>query len=146
MTRWSLCGLIIHLANKALDYGQRAIKSEKDFRSLHFSDATYFPGPFKLPYPVQRLVVDELKEGNLLLEEEKEGREIKDGITCDCLFWQKYQLPCRHLWLSHHIFDLGFREETAWIPFVRMWEESGYEIYEGMTMLKSGTPFPPCGV
>ncbi len=25
------------------------------------------------------------------------------------------------------------REETAWIPFVRMWEESGYEIYEGMT-------------
>ncbi len=108
MTRWSLCGLIIHLANKALDYDQRAIKSEKDFRSLHFSDATYFPGPFKLPYPVQRLVVDELKEGNLLLEEEKEGREIKDEITCDCLFWQKYQLPCRHLWLSHHIFDLGF--------------------------------------
>lgn len=84
MTRWSLCGLVIYLSNKALDYGQRA---GKDFRSFHFSDASYFPGLLKLPYPVQRLVVDELKEGNLLLEEGKEGRKIKDEITCDCLFW-----------------------------------------------------------
>lgn len=75
MTRWSLCGLVIHLANEALDCDQHAIKSEKDFRSLHFSDATYFPGPFKLPYPVQRLVIDKLKEGNLLLERKRRSRD-----------------------------------------------------------------------
>ncbi len=62
---------------KAVDYDQRAIKAEKDFRSLHFSDAVYFPKLLKLLYPVQHLVVDKLKEGNLLLEEGKEGREIK---------------------------------------------------------------------
>ena len=50
MTRWSFCGLIIHLSNKALDYDQRAVKAEKDFRSLHFSNASYFPGPLKLPF------------------------------------------------------------------------------------------------
>lgn len=88
MTRWSLCDrVIIHLSNKALDYDQGAIKAEKDLRSLHFSDASYFPGLLKLPYPVQRLVVDELKKENLLLEEGKEGREIKDEITCDCFFF-----------------------------------------------------------
>ena len=33
MTKWSLCGLIIQLSNKALDYDQRAVKAEKDFLS-----------------------------------------------------------------------------------------------------------------
>lgn len=70
------------------------INAEKDFSSLHFFDAAYFPGLLRLPYSVQCLVVDELKDGNVLLEEGEKGRQIKDEITCDYLFWQKYKRHC----------------------------------------------------
>ena len=65
MTKWLLCGLIIHLSNKVLDYDQRAVKAKKKFCSFYFLDTLYFLRLLELFYPVQHLVVDKLKEGNL---------------------------------------------------------------------------------
>ncbi|KAK9349806.1 hypothetical protein V1523DRAFT_356425 [Lipomyces doorenjongii] len=52
-----------------------------------------------------------------------------NNVTCDCLFFRKYFLPCRHIFLSDMSYDILTREQ--WQDFAFMFEDSGYEIYEG---------------
>lgn len=39
-----------------------------------------------------------------------EGEE-QDRITCDCLFYRKWILPCRHLWQAERLWGNVLREE-----------------------------------
>jgi hypothetical protein len=49
--------------------------------------------------------------------------------VCICLFFQKWQLPCRHIWQHHVLF--GSLTATMMETWVWMWEDGGYEHYEG---------------
>ena len=132
MTRWSLLGFIERLANTATQWDRKAAKVEMDFRSLHLSDTAFFPGMRKLPYPVQQLVLGQLQRGNELLAEGANPRPLSDELECDCLFFRQYQLPCAHMWQQEHLFGEVLADEEVWNRFVFMFEDCGFEIYEGM--------------
>ena len=51
--------------------------------------------------------------------------------SCTCLFFQQWQLPCRHIWQHHRLF--GVLTPEALEAFTFAWDEGGYEIYEGIT-------------
>ncbi len=58
------------------------------------------------PYPVQLLIVSEMNKAEEEAEEGKLPRQgLDDEITCACLFYRRYQLPCAHILRHHMIFD-----------------------------------------
>lgn len=85
----------------------------------------------KRPYPVQKLMADEMEYA----EEELGGelRDLEDDVQCDCLFYLKYQLLCRHIWNWHLCY--GYLKQQQFEEWIRMWEddECGYDVYFGMT-------------
>ena len=86
----------------------------------------------KLPYPVQQLVLHELHRGNELAAEGAETPALSDEPECDCLFFRQYQLPCCHMWMQENWFGGVLSDEKVWDQFAFMFEEAGFEIYEGM--------------
>lgn len=96
MLTWSFCRTVRHIANIAHDYDKRAEKvAAAEWMSGQYSDSALCPSMDKLPGSLQRLVLHEREEAELLIQE---GQDPKDSeqVACDCLFWQQYQLPCRH--------------------------------------------------
>ena len=56
------------------------------------------------------------------------------GLTtpnCHCLFRNRYLLPCRHLFHEHIYGNAKLLTVDVWKVFQGMFEECGYEIYEG---------------
>lgn len=105
MSKWTFSGIICHIANKALDYDQRAKLAAKQFRTYQLSDVALYLGLAKLPHPAQKLTIIELARAHEIIEEgERPEKPLKDDVACDCLFWRRYCLPCRHIWLQDHIF------------------------------------------
>lgn len=97
MLTWSLRGIIRHLADIAHSYDKRSEKAAEEWMSGNYSDSVLYPGLNKLPGPLQLLILREREEGLLLLQEGRDPRDFSKEFNCDCLFWQQYQLPCRHL-------------------------------------------------
>lgn len=54
---------------------------------------------------------------------------LLEGGHCDCKFYRAYQIPCCHVFTA--IQDDGF--EPDWEAYYFMWEDCGFETYEGMT-------------
>ena len=133
MTRWSLQGLLQHLANVATQWDLRAEVVKKSFRTKILSETTLFPGMQRLPYPVQKLVLGELTRGYELISEGADPQELGDDLECGCLFFRQYSLPCAHMWLQQHTFGAVLEDESVWERFVFMFDECGFEIYEGMS-------------
>jgi len=97
MVKWSLCGIVQHLANVAVQWDRKAAKKEAEFRTQHLSDTVFWPGMRKLPYPVQLLVFREKKGASQLLDDGVDPRPLEDDFSCDCLFFRQYALPCQHV-------------------------------------------------
>jgi len=96
----------------------------------HIAEFHNIPMLRRFPHPVQLLIQTELRRLNE--DEEVQLHELNDDITCRCLFYRKWQLPCRHILLQHRTFGAvltdEYYEQWHW-----KWEDSGYEMYEGMT-------------
>ena len=137
MTKWSLLGFIERLSNTAAQWDRKAARVEADFHTLHLSDTAFFLGMRKLPYPVQQLVLGQLQQGNQLLAEGVDPRPLSDKLECDCLFFRQYQLPCAHMWQQEHIFGGVLKDEAVWEDFIFMFEDGGFEIYEGREVIYS---------
>ena len=118
MTKWSLSGLIEQLSNTAAQWDRKAARVEADFRTLHHSNTAFFPG-------------------NELLAEGVDPKPLSDKLKCDCLFFRQYQLPCAHMWQQEHIFGGVLEDEAVWEDFVFMFEDGGFEIYEGREVIYS---------
>lgn len=133
MSKWTFSGIICHIANKALDYDQQAELKAKQFRTYQLSDVALYPGLAKLPHPAQKLTITELARAyEMILEEgERPEKPLKDDVACDCLFWRKYCLLCRHIWLQDHIFGQVLTNEM-WDKFAFFFEDCGFEVYEKM--------------
>lgn len=82
------------------------------------------------PYPVQKLMVNEIDEAYSLLGDIHE-RDFKHAdaanLACTCLFFLAYQVPCRHL-IAHHI-TMPIFTEAAIAQWTYMWYDSGFEMY-----------------
>ncbi|KAK9490967.1 hypothetical protein V1508DRAFT_405927 [Lipomyces doorenjongii] len=48
------------------------------------------------------------------------------NVHCDCLFFRKYYLPCRHIFLADCKYEI-LTEDVFGVIF----ENSGFEVYEG---------------
>ncbi|KAI9704232.1 MAG: hypothetical protein M1836_007093 [Candelina mexicana] len=79
---------------------------------------------------LQKLIAAEIKAADNDCDEGEDPREIDDLSSCDCLFFQKYQLPCRHIWLQHKLW--GMIKEEDFDRWNHMFDDSGFEIYECM--------------
>lgn len=74
----------------------------------------------KLPHPAQKLTITELARAHEMIEGERPENPLKDDVACDCFFWQKYCLPCRHIWLQDHIFGQVLTDE--------IWDKSAFSL------------------
>ena len=129
-SQFSLLGCVQVVQEIALQWDARATKAELDFRSKHMSECSLRPELRQLPYPVQKLLVAELWEGQRLVELGEDIRELTDdvGLYCDCLFFRSYQLPCRHVFQQDMLYKL-LRPEH-WEAYYFMFEDCGMEVYE----------------
>lgn len=113
------------------EWHQRALVAEKKFRSTILPQVAMFPHLQKLPTPVQNLLADQIKLANAAMNSLDAPKELNDVAECDCEFYRKYQLPCSHIFVQHQLF--GTLKEEDFERWALMWEESGFELYEGTT-------------
>ena len=99
--------------------------------SRHVAEFHDLPMLRRFPYPVQTLIQSELRRLDDD-DEEVQLHELNDDVSCGCLFYRKWQLPCRHIILQHrtfgHVLTDEYYNQWHW-----KWEDSGFEMYEGMT-------------
>ena len=86
----------------------------------------------RFPHPVQILIQSELRRLNDEDEPEIHLHNLNNDVTCSCLFYRKWQLPCRHILLQHRTFGAVLTDEY-YNQWHWKWEDSGFEMYEGMT-------------
>jgi len=142
LQRFSLLGIVKHSLAVDKEYERRAEEVERKWRTRQHPLAVEFPELRVFPYPVQQLLVEEIHQGKLLVGEEEVPEPLaaapevdsQGGIrppSCRCQFYQKWQLPCRHIWQHHILF--GVLTPDAMDAFSFAWDEGGFEIYEGVT-------------
>ncbi|RHZ79612.1 hypothetical protein Glove_143g3 [Diversispora epigaea] len=63
--------------------------------------------------------------------EKGKGTPGLTSLNCYYLFRNRYLLPCKHIFHEHIYGTIKLLTVDAWKGFQEMFEESGYEIYEG---------------
>ncbi|RHZ83977.1 hypothetical protein Glove_86g243 [Diversispora epigaea] len=84
----------------------------------------------KFPFSIQHLLV---KEACAVMDRIEKGKGTPGltSLNCYCLFRNRYLLPCKHIFHEHIYGTIKLLTVDAWKGFQEMFEESGYEIYEG---------------
>src|SRR5207247_8006825 len=73
---------------------------------------------------------DSIREGLCLPDDDEEC--AVGSISCDCLFFRKYRLPCRHIF--HHHLMYNSLNDSIFTEWSRQWDEYGFEVYEAMEL------------
>ena len=155
MRFWSLRGSVQHLADITLAYDKRAEHEERNWRSGKYPEVSLYFGMEKLPAPVQLLILKEREQAETRIAEGKDFWELEKGAECDCLFWRRYSLPCRHLFQLDILFGSWFRKEdwqkvrlllftfyTNDLQYALLFEDCGFEVYEGIEAFRTEAPEP----
>lgn len=143
MQRFSLLGIVKHVMAINKRYFLRAAKQRSLFKGRISLLEDILPGFGQFPSPVQELLRPELKEGQEMAENgepcssslhvdidcDSDSFNFQDAV-CDCRFYGKYRMPCRHIFQLHFVLDeqILTRDRLRW--WSNMWEESGFEVYE----------------
>ena len=93
----------------------------------------------KLPYPIQRMVVDEFLAIEKRLEKGKEPPGLA-LLDCQYLFFCHYLLPCKHIFHDHIYGTNKLLTANAWVRFQQMFEDSGFEIYVHQELVEVKKP------
>ena len=104
-------------------------------RTKHLAELHDYMQIRQFPFPVQKLLAFRLRIAEQMLEDgELPSNDIPDDLSCDCLFYRRYLLPCEHIF---H-FDLTYHVITSdkWDSWAHMFEESGFEIYEDRVQIE----------
>jgi hypothetical protein len=128
MQQFSLAGIAGHVLACAKEYDLRSEKAAADFRTKRHPMVIEHPWLSSFPYPVQLLIIQQMKQGEENLEDGEDSRDLLDEVTCDCGFYRRYQLLCRHIWANHVLFKC--LDSSHFLLWAHMWEDSGFEIYE----------------
>ena len=92
----------------------------------------------KFPFPIQQMLI---KEACAVMDRIEKGKCVP-GLTsmeCHCLFYNRYLLPCKHIFHEHMYGSLLLTNNT-WRKFQELFEESGFEIYEKRELVFVETP------
>jgi hypothetical protein len=134
MTHWALKGCIERLLQVSRRWVQRAEKNKILWSSKQLAMTAHYPGVAELPFPIQRLIGQELRKSHDLDSQPFPLPAIGDDGKCKCNFYLKYLLPCRHIfyWEEHYG---GVLTDNHWARYLHMFEQevSGMEIYEMVT-------------
>ncbi|RHZ47925.1 hypothetical protein Glove_564g10 [Diversispora epigaea] len=82
----------------------------------------------KFPFPIQRTLADEV----CAVEKRLEKGKATSGLTslyCNCTFYHRYLLPCRHIFHEHMYGTTKLLIVDSWTKFQWMFEENGFEVY-----------------
>lgn len=114
---------------------ERALTAATKWRTTKVPECIEHPHLALFPGPVQQLLVDELQQAVTANWNGEEPPPLGDEIVCSvpngCLFWRKFQLPCKHIWQIHLSVDVITKED--WERFAFQFEDGGFEIYESAT-------------
>ncbi len=129
-SKLSFAGLVTSIIEVATQYDARAEKALYDFKTRISSEVQQYPFLAGFPVPVQKLLIDQIRESNHDIAEGEAPREVATdgGVVCDCLFYRRYQVPCKHVFTATYFYNY----EPDWAVYHFMFEESGFEIYETM--------------
>ncbi len=133
MRQWSLLGICSRVISVGQEWLKRARVAETKFRTCRMAATSDLP--FRnLPWPVQKLVVQQANLVDDLDTIPDDFLKLGDRISCKCLFFRKYLLPCKHILWKQRMFP-GTIREADWLHWEFMWssEGSGFDIYEKMT-------------
>lgn len=124
----------------ALDHKKQA-ESEKvafDFRTKKISaygvEDDILEEVHKFPFPIQQMLVNEACAVMDRLTKGKCALELI-SLDCHCLFRNRYMLPCKHIFHEHTYGATRLLTANAWRIFQEMFEENGFEVYEGRELV-----------
>lgn len=115
---------ITHAADRS--YFDRATRVKLDFRTRSITEAQTYPILYGFPNPVQILLLGEIRAFERRVEEGKSMPNHEEP-ECNCQFFRKYLLPCRHLFHRNILDD--FLTDAHWMAFRNMFNESGFDVY-----------------
>jgi hypothetical protein len=124
--KYSLSGIISLIAQCDTQYVLRAQKAAYDWPKKKLSATLEHPWLDHFPYPVQLLLLDEIK-GSEKLAESGDDSGLSLLGKCDCRFARSYWLPCMHVIYAWEL--LGEIEEPDWANIADQFDESGFKIY-----------------
>ena len=61
-------------------------------------------------------------------------------LNCNCLFFRRYLLPCRHIFHEHVYGNMRLLTIDTWKKFQQMFEETGFEIYMHRELIEIEEP------
>lgn len=131
MRQWSLTGVVERVINVSRKWANRAEVTATKFHGKHLAMTAHFPPLRQLPWPIQVLISQQVKQADDLEHQPHEIQPLGDKLSCKCLFYRKYLLPCKHIfWWEEHCG--GFILPHHWDKWIFMFqnEVSGFEIYE----------------
>ncbi|RHZ76932.1 hypothetical protein Glove_187g66 [Diversispora epigaea] len=128
---------LIGTCNKivALDLKKR---SNSDYVAFEFRvkkisatgiDDDIFREIHKFPFPIQKLIVNEILSVESRIEKGKDLPGLM-SLECQCLFFRKYMLPCKHIFHEQIHGPRKLLTIDSWKQFQQTFDESGFEIYE----------------
>ncbi|KAI9094444.1 hypothetical protein DFS34DRAFT_629484 [Phlyctochytrium arcticum] len=106
-----------------------ADRTATTFRTKALKHLNAYPEIGKFPYPIQRLLIDQYMAVEKRIAKAKPIPELQG--ECHCLFARKYLLPCKHVFHADSCSDTRILTPELWNSYIIMFEESGYEVYEG---------------
>ena len=148
MQRFSILGIVKHVNSIDHRFFLRALKRKADFRD-RCAEVGLIPGLKYFPSPVQNLMVPEVYEGQRLHDDGETPRayllepldddnwvveddsQLTTGplvMKCDCRFYRRWRLPCRHLFQYHFAGDTLINSSCRY--WGELWEDHGFELYE----------------
>jgi hypothetical protein len=94
------------------------------------AEVEQYPDLAKFPLIFQQLIVTELNHAEeLLLSDEKPPLIARDYATCNCIFYKRYLLPCKHMFLLDMVTTGGWFTAEIWKKFMHTNQESGFDVY-----------------
>ena len=82
----------------------------------------------KFPFPVQQMHINEICAVEGWLEKGKAAPGLT-SLSCNCLFFHRYLLPCRHIFHENICSTTKLILPDVWKKFQQMFDESRFEIY-----------------
>jgi len=113
-----------------------------DFSAKRISQHPEYPALSDFPRPIARLIAHQIHAAEERVEKGKATPGF-DALECQCLFFRRYQLPCKHMFHNQMIMggsdkeenegdggDGGILDDAAWDQFLLMFEEgAGYDVW-----------------
>ena len=90
MQQFSLKGVVQHVLTVAKEYDLRARKAAMDFRTRRDPMVTEEPWLADFPYPVQKLITQQMKLANDMVEDNEELMSLEDENICTYSFYRRY--------------------------------------------------------